>query len=226
MVLTYAVSTDVSVLGLQEPHIRTEEQLSTATSIFMKKAFNLLSNFSPQGNGGAAVAWNTAKWPKLVLSLAIEPRIILDELANPDGQSIVVLSCHLSHVPSLRKAQWAKLHKVKNLFQRKQVLMLADHNSLVVPQRDSDNPPTEDQADITNARDVEHQVLGDMGLSDTWEYVHWGMGLTETPPQATRMGIELRSRVAGARAGSNPGRDLGGWTEYIFLSLRGTPFRE
>ena len=68
--------------------------------------------------------------------------------------------------------------------------MLADHNSLVVPQRDSDNPPSEDRGDIINARDVELQVLGDMGLSDTWEYVHWGDGTDNDPPPAIRMGTE------------------------------------
>ena len=201
VVLTYAVATEVSVLGLQEPHVRTDEQLATASSIFVKKGFNLLTNFSPQGNGGAAVAWNITKWPKLVLSFAIEPRIIMAELANPDGQTIVVLSCHFSHVPSLRKAQWAKLHKARHLFQGKQVLMLADHNSLVVPQRDSDNPPSEDRGDIINARDVELQVLGDMGLSDTWEYVHWGDGTDNDPPPGYTHGYRINEPEGGS-----PGR--------------------
>ena len=47
VVLTYAVATEVSVLGQQEPHVRTDEHLSTASSIFSKKGFNLLTNFSP-----------------------------------------------------------------------------------------------------------------------------------------------------------------------------------
>ena len=224
VVLTYAVATEVSVLGLQEPHVRTDEHLATASSIFVKKGFNLLTNFSPQGNGGAAVAWNTTKWPKLVLSFAIEPRIIMAELANPDGQTIVVLSCHFSHVPSLRKAQWAKLHKARHLFQGKQVLMLADHNSLVVPQRDSDNPPTEDRGDIINARDVELQVLGDMGLSDTWEYVHWGDGTDNDPPPVIRMDTELTNLKVVVRVGLNPGRDSGDWIGFTSQPRYFPPF--
>ena len=65
VVLTYAVATEVSVLGLQEPHVRTDEQLATASSIFEKKGSICLLISLPRVMGGRRLRGTPPSGPSL-----------------------------------------------------------------------------------------------------------------------------------------------------------------
>ena len=55
---------------------------------------------------------------------------------------------------------------------RTTVIMLADHNSLVVKGRDAYRPPRFEQPSALAARDLETQVLSQQNLRDVWSKVH------------------------------------------------------
>ena len=56
---------------------------------------------------------------------------------------------------------------------RTTVIMLADHNSLVVKGRDAYRPPEFEQPSALAARDLEIQVLSQQNLRDVWSEVHY-----------------------------------------------------
>ena len=112
-------------------------------------------------------------------------------LENIDGQRVHVLSVHFHHEHTLRREQWLQIDRCCEHL-RGHVIMLADHNSLVVPARDANKPAEEKKNEILAARDTEVSVLAKMGLTDAWPEIHHASpDLRMSPPAGYTYGYQV-----------------------------------
>ena len=74
-------------------------------------------------------------------------------------------------ITTFRKSQWVRLTQQADRFQGHRV-MLADHNSLIVPARDADFPAEEKKWEILAARDTKVAALQTLVMHDAWCEVH------------------------------------------------------
>ena len=192
IILQHLSANSVDVAALQEPHIKSWDQYSLIRDRFASQGYHFFSNLSPEGHGGAAIVFKHG-W-RLVNMFALEPRILAAVIENIDGQQLFVISAHFHHRAKLRKAQWDNLLVSLLPLQYDNKILLADHNSLIVPARDS-VPVFEDKnTTIVDARETEIRVLQKLGLTDAYTEVHtcdskqepnpgftYGFGTKDTP---------------------------------------------
>ena len=73
----------VSVLGLQEPHLKDDAMFLQVKEALSRKNLKCVSNFSPHGRGGAAIIF--PKTWKVRQSWALEPRSLYVMLEDEQG---------------------------------------------------------------------------------------------------------------------------------------------
>ena len=57
LILRFAKKNRVPVIAIQEPHINSLQKLEFATKRFKKKGYSLISPITPEGRGGAGIAY-------------------------------------------------------------------------------------------------------------------------------------------------------------------------
>ena len=92
-------------------------------------------------------------------------------MLSTEGQEICAIA-HFSHRPGKHGAQWRKLLGLLVTIPCEHKVLMADHNSLIVPSRDS-KPVSEDKnKTILEARATETQILQKLQLEDAYVNVH------------------------------------------------------
>ena len=110
---------------------------------------------------------------KLLRAWSLGPRILVCSMLRAEGQEICAISAHFSHRPGKHGAQWRKLLSLLVTIPCEHKILMADHNSLIVPSRDS-NPVYEDKnKTILEARATRTQILQKLQLEDAYVSVHF-----------------------------------------------------
>ena len=114
-----------------------------------KYGYRLDGPIPEEGRAGVAVAWKTSKWTLQAMQF-LSPRALKASLLSRPLE-ITLLVVHTHHKHSRRQAQWKEMAKELH---GPNLILCADHNSLIVKQRDA-FAPLEFQPDTSlRAKDV------------------------------------------------------------------------
>ena len=166
---SYLRTHGISFVGVQEHHLTTHQFERCMSNYLGKIRYECMFNPNLAGRGGRALVWNQER--RCISAFSLSCCILVATLENMDGQRLHVLSVHFHHEHRLRREQWLQIDKC-SAHLRGHVIMLADHNSLIVPARDANKPAEEKKNEILAAGDTEVTVLAKVGLTDAWPEIH------------------------------------------------------
>ena len=149
---SYLRTHGISFVGVQEHHLTTHQSERCMSKYLGKMGYECVFNHNLAGRGGTALVWKQ-EW-RCISAFSLSCRILVATLENIDGQRLHVLGVHFHHEHTLRREQWLQIDKCCEHL-RGHVIMLADHNSLIVPARDANEPAEEKKNEILAARDTE-----------------------------------------------------------------------
>ena len=175
LILRFAIKNNIDIIAIQEPHISSQHKLDQATQKFTNKGYTLICPMTPEGRGGAAVAFSHKY--TLASSRFLSERLCFVSLRSSEGEIIDILSAHFHHRGPARAAQWKSLLSDTSFSLPPKTFFLGDFNSVIVPSRDvaclptcSSDAPSTSAAD--NARTLEVTHLSKLGLIDAYAALH------------------------------------------------------
>ena len=135
---------NASVLGIEEHHFRTLEELNAGVKPFAANKWSIIGNASLSPKSGVLIAYEKKKW-QLTSSFSIDSRLLAVQLRDKEGQQWLFIIGHFHNEPYLRNKQWRKLQKALLPFLHLPLIMLADHNSILCPILDAEKQNQESQ---------------------------------------------------------------------------------
>ena len=100
-------------------------------------------------------------------------------LIDLDGHKWSVFVNHFSNEPPLQSVLWRRLLQFRMQYSELPCLMLSDHISILIPHWDDSNifkagRSTEESQNIIKAREVEHESILSMGLTEVSRKIFQG----------------------------------------------------
>ena len=99
---------EIHVLGLQEHHCRTHEDMDSNSRRLRGLKWDYIGNTSTTLKSGVMVLWQKHRWT-LQNSYSSCPRTIIASFHDEDAREWTMISAHFHHDPAPRKKQWAKM---------------------------------------------------------------------------------------------------------------------
>ena len=160
-------SLEVDFFAIQEPHFVTVEDRQAGMQCLSKYGYGLDRPLHEEGRGGVALAWKTSKWTLQSMKF-LSPRALKASLSSGPLEITLVVA-HLHHKHTRRQSQWKDIAKELH---GPNLILCADHNSLVVKHRDAFAPPEFEHDTSLRAREQEVTTLAKAGLRDVWVDIH------------------------------------------------------
>ena len=129
-------SLEVDFFAIQEPHFVTVEDRQAGMQCLSKYGYGLDGPLHEEGRGGVALAWKTSKWTLRSMKF-LSPRALKASLLSGPLE-ITVVVVHFHHKHTRRQSQWKDTAKELH---GPNLILCADHNSLLVKHRDAFAPP-------------------------------------------------------------------------------------
>ena len=129
-------SLGVDFFAIQEPHFVTVEDRQAGMQCLSKYGYGLDGPLHEEGRGGVALAWKTSKWTLQSMKF-LSPRALKASLSSGPLE-ITIVVVHFHHKHTRRQSQWKDIAKELH---GPNLILCADHNSLVVKHRDAFAPP-------------------------------------------------------------------------------------
>ena len=175
LVLRFAKKNRVPVIAIQEPHINSSQKLEFATKRFKKKGYSLISPITPEGRGGAGIAYSDDF--ALVSTKFFSDRLCFASLKSGDGEVFNFLSVHMHHRGPTRSAQWRSLLTDPEFAIPPSTFVLGDFNSVIIPSRDiaftnPNSPDTPSSSAADGARNLEVEFIRKWELQDSYAVTH------------------------------------------------------
>ena len=172
LVLKFFRRTELSVMGIQEPHLRTLQDLEAFVETVSNAGLHYLGGTTPVGRGGVGLIYSAAF--TVHNSWSIAPRIMFCTLHGPDTVPLSVLTVHLHHDAGVRRSQLTAIKRVRHLIPESTVV-LGDFNSVILPSRDvSATHEINEQPAVLRAREEELSLATSLGLVDSFACAHAG----------------------------------------------------
>ena len=165
---------NIDLLGLHETHLHDHGVLDAQAWWLRKNGFAAMFNrqLDQSDKGSPGLVWRQSKWEH-VSSVAMGQRFLVLHMRAKVGGDLRVLTGHFSCDPSQRRQQWERLETKLQTMPPLPMVVLADHNSVMVPGVDSE-AISKEISTVVSARKVEGSVLGAWALQDAW--VHFQSG--------------------------------------------------
>ena len=160
-------SLEVDFFAIQEPHFVTVEDRQAGMLCLSKYGYGLDGPLHEEGRGGVALAWKTSKWTMQSMKF-LSPRALKASLSSGPLE-ITIVVVHFHHKHTRPQSQWKDIAKELH---GPNLILCADHNSLVVKHRDAFAPPDFEHDTSLCARDQEVTTLAKAGLQDVWVDIH------------------------------------------------------
>ena len=172
-------SLEVDFFAIQELHCVTAEDHQVGARCLSKYGYGLDGPLHEKGRGGVALVWKTSKWTLQAMQF-LSPRA---PKASPSSGplEITLMVVHFHHKHSRRQAQWKEIAKELH---GPNLILCADHTSLMVKHRDALAPLEFEHDTSLRAREQEVAALAKAGLHDVWIDIRY----------PTLMDIRTRSR--------------------------------
>ena len=145
-------SLEVDFFAIQEPHFVTVEDRQAGMQCLSKYGYGLDGPLHEEGRGGVALAWKTSKWTLQSMNF-LSPRALKASLSSGPLEITLVVA-HLHHKHTRRQSQWKDIAKELH---GPNLILCADHNSLVVKHRDAFAPPEFEHDTSLRAREQERK---------------------------------------------------------------------
>ena len=162
----------LDVLQLQETHLQDQEIIDSQHWWLRRHGFSARFNIqtTPADKGSTGILWRDAKWEH-VSSEDIGPRFLLSQLRARAGGEVRFLAGHFSCEPNERRQQWHKVEAKLAPLPPLPLVILADHNSVMVPGSDTAVVSKEVPA-VVRSRQVEGSILTSLAMEDVWVHLH------------------------------------------------------
>ena len=160
-------SLEVDFFAIQEPHFVTVEDRQAGMQCLSEYGYGLDGPLHEEGRGGVALAWKTSKWTLQSMKF-LSPRALKASLSSGPLE-ITIVVVHFHHKHTRRQSQWKDIAQELH---GPNLILCADHNSLVVKHRDAFAPPEFEHDTSLRARDQEVTTLAKAGLQDVWVDIH------------------------------------------------------
>ena len=150
----------------RESKQQAEERLEKVISKFKWINWESESTLAETPNSGLVTFWRKDKF-KLVAKYEMEQRVLQTILQDDDGVQWTVVNVHFHNGAGQRRLQWTLIKdKIPNI-QKGNLIMLADHNSVLDKNLDQ-HPAVEVEAGHkTKAREREQEAYVDLQLLGT-----------------------------------------------------------
>ena len=160
-------SLEVDFFAIQEPHFVTVEDRQAGMQCLSKYGYGLDGPLHEEGRRGVALAWKTSKWTLQSMKF-LSPRALKASLSSGPLEITLVVA-HFHHKHTRRQSQWKDIAKELH---GPNLILCADHNSLVVKHRDAFAPPEFEHDTSLRAKEQEVTTLAKAGLPDAWVDIH------------------------------------------------------
>ena len=160
-------SLEVDFFAIQEPHFVMAGVRQAGARCLSKYGYGLDGPLHEEGRGGVALAWKTSKWTLHAMQL-LSPRALKASLSR-GLLEITLVVVHFHHKHSRRQSQWKEIAKELH---GPNLILCAEHNSLIVKHRDAFAPPEFEHDTSLRAREQEVAALAKAGLHDVWVDIH------------------------------------------------------
>ena len=157
----------VDFFAIQEPHFVTAEDRQAGARCLSKYGYGLDGPLHEDGRGGVSLAWKTSNWTLQAMQF-LSPRALRASLSSGPLE-ITPMVVHSHHKHSQQLAQWKEIAKELH---GPNLILCADHNSLIVKHRDAFAPPDFERDTSLRAREQEVAALAKAGLHDVWVDIH------------------------------------------------------
>ena len=146
---------------------KTVEDRQAGMQCLSKYGYGVDGPLHEEGRGGVALAWKTSKWTLQSMEF-LSPRALKASLSSGPLE-ITLVATHFHHKHTRRQSQWKDIAKELH---GPNLILCADHNSLVVKHRDAFAPPEFEHDTSLRAREQEVTALARAGLQDVWVEIH------------------------------------------------------
>ena len=187
-------SNSVDVLPVQEhrykQHVgeskqQAEERLEKVISKFKWINWESESTLAETPNSGLVTFWRKDKF-KLVAKYEMEQRVLQTILQDDDGVQWTVVNVHFHNDAGQRRLQWTLIKdKIPNI-QKGNLIMLADHNSVLDKNLDQHPAVGGEGGHKAKGREREQEAYMELQLLDAWPIVHEPDVLDEDSKGLTR----------------------------------------
>ena len=160
-------SLEMDFFAIQEPHFVTAKDRQAGAWCLSKYGYGLDGPLHEEGRGGVALAWKTSKWTLQAIQFLC-PRALKASLSSGPLE-ITLMVVHFHHKHSRRQAQWKEIAKELH---GPNLILCADHNSLIVKHRDAFAPREFEHDTSLRAREQEVAALAKVGPHDVWVDIH------------------------------------------------------
>ena len=160
-------SLEVDFFAIQEPNFVTAEDRQAGARCLPKYGYGLDGPLHEEGRVGVALAWKTSQWTLQAMQF-LSPRALKASLSSGPLE-ISLLVVHLHHKHSRRQSQWKEIAKELH---GPNLILCADHNSLIVKHGDAFAPPEFEHDTSLRAGEQEVAALANPGLHDVWVDIH------------------------------------------------------
>ena len=163
---------NIDLLGLHETHLHDQGVLDAQAWWLRKNGFAAMFNrqLDQSDKGSPGLVWRESKWEH-VSSVAMGQRFLILHMRAKVGGDLRVLTGHFSCDPSQRRQHWERLETKLQTMPPLPMVVLADHNSVMVPCVDPE-AISKEISTVVSARKVEGSVLGAWALQDAWVHLH------------------------------------------------------
>ena len=160
-------SLEVDFFAIQEPHFVPAEDRPAGARCLSKYGYGLDGPLHEEGRGGVALAWKASKWTLQAMQF-LSPRALKASLSSGPLE-ITLVVVHFHHKHTRRQSQWKEISKELH---GPNLILCADHNSLIVKHRDAFAPPEFEHDTSLRAGEQEVAALAKAGLHDVWVDIH------------------------------------------------------
>ena len=189
---------EVHLLGMQEHHCKTHEEMDSNSRRLRGRKWDYIGNISRSLKSGVMILWQKDKWT-LLNSYSTCSRTVLAQYRDEDGMEWTIICAHFHHDPGPRRKQWTRLANALEKSKMKNIVLLADHNSILDETLDVRETETAPQSNIyynqiaSEARTKEKESYDAIGITDVWPLVH--EEVDETNKGLTYPATEPRRRI-------------------------------
>ena len=138
IMLTVMRTHDIGILGVQEPHFSSAEELAAFDELLKERDCHPVGGSITPDRGGVCLLL-TEQW-RVMRYEQLQPRILIAEVMDKLDQKLVILAAHFSE--QVEERQRLLLQRSSSLTGH--LLTLCDHNSLLFPTSEPLQPAVDD----------------------------------------------------------------------------------
>ena len=154
-----------------EGHSNAMQPLNESLKRFLSTNWEMVATLADTPRSGVAMFWKKDKF-KYIKHQQLEQRILLTILQDDDGVKWTIINAHFHNDAGPRKQQWDKVVTEVPKIAQGNVVLLADHNSVLDTALDQHPSAIVEPSHKAKSREWEHAAYADLQILDAWPIIH------------------------------------------------------